>query len=249
MKMLLSLGLGLSLIPSTASAVDASVTLTADYVTEYVFRGVTLAGEALQPSIEVSFRNLSAGIWSSFAMGEEKDAFADEIDFYITSRWELTDFVSGEIGATLYHFPDSGGLFDVGTEEGDASTAEIYGGLDFDVPLSPTMSGYYDFNLKTVTLESSLTYSLSLIDNLMLEGSVSAGLVEASEGINYQYGKLSAKAYLDVTDNAAFYAGAHYGVSSEDTFLDTSFDLSDPTTLSDPTQNSTWYSVGVTTTF
>jgi len=249
MRVLLGLGLGLSLTPSIANATDASVTLTAEYVTEYVFRGVTLAGEAVQPSIEASFGSLTAGVWSSFALGEEKDAFADEVDFYINSQWELTDFVSGEIGATLYHFPDFGGVFDVGVDEGDASTVEIYGGLDFDVPLSPTLTGYYDFHLKTVTLETSLTYSLSIIDNLMIEASVNAGLVEASEGINYQYGKLSAKAFFDVTDNAAFFAGAHYGLSSTDTFLDTSFDLADPETLSDPTQNSTWFSVGVTSTF
>ena len=249
MRVLLGLGLALSLFPSFTHAKEASVTLTAEYITEYVFRGVTLAGEAIQPSVEASFGNLTAGVWSSFAIGEEKEVFADEIDFYINSRWELTEFASGELGATLYHFPDLGGLFDVGVDEDDASTVEVYGGLDFDVPFSPTISGYYDFNLKTVTVEGSLTYSLSLIDHVMLEASVNAGLVEASEGVNYQYGKLSAKAYLDVTDNAAFFAGAHYGLSSTDTFLDTNFDLSDPTTLEDPTQNSTWFSVGVTSTF
>lgn len=249
MRLLLSLGLGLAFTPPLAHATEASVTLTGEYVTEYVFRGVTLAGEAIQPSLEASFGNLTAGVWSSFAMGEEKAAFADEVDFYINSGWELTDFVSGEVGATLYHFPQSGGLFDIGSDAEDASTIEIYGGLDFDVPLSPTLSGYYDVHLKTVTLETSLTYSLSLIDNFMIEASVNAGLVEASEGVNYQYGKLSAKTYFDVTDNAAFFAGAHYGLSSEDTFLDTNFDLSDPETLADPTQNSTWFSVGVTSTF
>lgn len=249
MKIVFGLGLSLLLSPSIAHAADASVTITGEYVTEYVFRGVTLAGEAIQPSAEASFRNITVGVWSSFAMGEEKAAFADEVDFYINTGWELTDFVSGEFGATLYHYPQSGGLFDVGSDVEDASTVEIYGGLDFDVPLSPSLSGYYDVHLKTVTLESSLTYSLAIIDRLMLEASVNAGLVEGSEGVNYQYGKISGKTYLDVTDNAAFFAGAYYGLSSKNTFLDTDFDLSDTTTLKDPTKNSAWFSVGVTSTF
>ena len=249
MRVFLALGLCFSAVSPAVYASDASVTMTAEYVTEYVFRGVTLAGEAIQPSIEATYGNLTIGAWSSFAMGEVKDAFSDEINIYANLGWELTDFVNGEIGATLYHFPNSGGLFDIGSDIDDAGTVEIYGGLDFDVPLSPTLSGYYDVHLETVTLETSLSYSLSLIENFMVEASVNAGLVEASEGVNYQYGKVSAKAYFDVTDNAAFFAGAHYGLSSTDTFLDTNFDLSDPETLSDPTKNSSWFSFGVSSTF
>jgi len=224
---------------------DLSLTLQTEYVSEYVFRGVTFSGEAAQTSAEISFGKLKAGAWTSFVIGDQENVFTDEIDLYIGSGWELSDRLSGEFGATLYHFPQSGGLFDIGSDPEDASTIELYGGLDFDVPFSPSLTTFYDLHLKTTTLEGSLTYGIEFFDHVTSEFSVTAGLVEGSESLDYQYGKFSSRLLLGVTETTALFAGAHYGISTESTFLDTNFDLSDPDTLENPKQNSAWFSVGL----
>ncbi len=242
-------GLALFSQSGSATADDASITITADYVSEYVFRGVTLAGEAIQPAVEANYGPWTLGVWSSFAIGGESEAFADEIDFYIGYGWELGDIGAGEVGATLYHFPQSGGVFDVGAAE--AGTVELFGSLDFDMFLAPNLSAFYDIHLETVTLEATLSQTILNIDPFSLEVSANVGGVEASgqSSLDYAYGKLSTTLYLDVTDKAAIYAGASYGASSADTFLDTNFDLSDPDTLSDPTDQSTWFTFGLSSTF
>jgi len=232
---------------ASASAQDASITLTGEYVSEYVFRGVTFAGQAFQPSAEASYGKFTAGVWASIALGEESEVFADEVDFYASLGWDLSESVSGELGGILYHFPQLGGVFDIGEDE--AGTVEVYGALDFDVLLSPSLAAYYDIHLDTLTLEASTKYGVEITDDVLFEVSLDGGLVEANEGLNYQYGKLSGTTFYDLLDYVTIYGSFNYGVSSKDTFADISFNLSDPATLSDPTDKSTWFKVGLTTTF
>lgn len=237
-------------VQTQAQATEASVNLSAEYTSEYVFRGITFSGEAIQPAVEASLGGITIGAWSSLAIGDDQDVFTDQVDLYINSSWELSDFLTGEIGATLYHFPDSGGLFDIGSDDEDASTVELYGGLDFDILLSPSVTAFYDIHLETITVEGSAQYDISILTDLIFRASVTAGLVEAETGgLDYQYGRLSIKSFYDVTDRASLFAGFHYGLSSEDTFLDTDFNLEDINSLQDPRKTSTWFSVGVTTQF
>ena len=42
--------------PMAAQAQDVSVSTSIDYVTEYVFRGVSFESEAIQPGVEVGIR-------------------------------------------------------------------------------------------------------------------------------------------------------------------------------------------------
>lgn len=254
--LLLGFGLGLSLGCLCDARADdkpeedhAGITLSADYVTEYVFRGVTRQAEGFQPAIEAHYGDFRVGVWSSIANGKESEAFADEINFYAGHGWDLGDQIKAELGAILYHYPQSGDLWEIGDDE--AGTVEVYGALDFDTLLSPSLTGFYDIQLETVTLEASVSHTLLTINPLSLELSMTGGGVEASgaSGLDYFYGRGAVSLYLDVTDKASIYGRAHYGFSSEDTFLDTSFDLEDPNTLSDPTGEGAWLLVGVSSTF
>jgi len=235
---------------SSIWAQDVSLTLGTDYVSEYVFRNVTRSGEAFQPYVELSLDRFTVGAWGSLGIGDTDDVFPNEIDLYVSSNWQLTDFATAEIGATLYHFPQLGGLFDLGNEEGDGSTLEPYIGLDFDVLFSPSLTGFYDIQLETFTLEGALGYEFALIDNVTLDLGLKAGLVDSeTDAVDYLYGQVSAKLFWDITERGGLFVGGHYGISSEDTFLDTDFDLSDPDTLSDPDEQSLWYSLGLFTRF
>lgn len=193
---------------------DISVSTSIDYVSEYVFRGVSYQRGAVQPGIEIAKGGFTVGVWSSVAMGEVSSAAIDEIDVYGGYSWDLSDTISAGAGFTLYHFPDTpGGLFDFG----GASTFEINAGLDFNIPLAPSMYGYYDFDLEAFTVEGGLSHSIDIADNTSLDLGVTAALVEANGGGDYQYGLASAGLGYAFTDDVSASIGANYSLSSEDT--------------------------------
>jgi uncharacterized protein (TIGR02001 family) len=224
-----------------------SVTVSTDYVSEYVFRDVTLAGSAFQPGAEISVGNFTAGVWASLASGEESAAFANEIDFYAGYAFPLSDIVSADVGATLYHYPQSGGIFDIGSN--DASTLEFYGGLSFDVPLAPAVTAFYDVNLEAFTVEAGVSHSYPLGPKTSFDLSGAAGLVSVNSGTDYQYGSLSASVAYSFTNTTSAYIGVNGGVSSEDTFADIKFDISNPASISAPDSSSVWFGIGISSGF
>ena len=52
-------------ISAQANENKLSMEITTDFVTEYVFRGVTLAGEAIQPSVSITYDGFTIGAWGS----------------------------------------------------------------------------------------------------------------------------------------------------------------------------------------
>ena len=218
-----------------------------EYVSKYVFRGTALAGEAIQPGMEVSSGNFTAGVWSSVAVGEESNSFGDEIDVYASYSDSISEKVDYEVGATLYHYPQFGGLLDIGANE--AGTVEVYGGLSFDTPLAPSVTAYYDANLNTTTLEGGLSHALPLSQKTSLELSAQAGMVESESSTDYQYGALRGSFNYAVSENATLFTSANYGLSSENTFADTSFDPANPATLSAPKKSGAWFTLGVSSSF
>ncbi|NNC37302.1 MAG: hypothetical protein EX271_03450 [Acidimicrobiales bacterium] len=197
-----------------AFADDVSLSVSADYVSEYVFRGVSYARGAIQPGLEVSTQGFTAGVWASLSTGDLADAAGDEVDVYAGYSWDVSDTVSADVGATVYHFPGSdGGLFDFG----GASTFEVYAGLGFDAALSPSLYGYYDFDLEAFTVEGGISHSVPVAENTSLDLGLTAGLVTADGGGDYQYGTASASVGYGLSDAASVYVGANYSLSSEDT--------------------------------
>ena len=230
---------------------NISVSVSVDYVSEYVFRGITLAGSAFQPGAEISTSafggNFTAGVWASVASGEESIAFADEIDFYVDYGFDLNEKISANVGATLYHYPQSGGLFDIGSN--DAGTVEVYGGLGFDAPLAPSVTAFYDLNLKAFTLEGGAEHSFPLGEKTSFDVGAAAGLVTVDGAGDYQYGSLSGALSYGFNDNTAVYVGINAGLSSQNTFLDTNFDITNLATVSAPGKSSVWFGVGISSGF
>ncbi|WP_298916486.1 TorF family putative porin [uncultured Algimonas sp.] len=238
--------------PTAISANDnLGVVLQSAYTSNYHFRGITRSGDALQTSAEVSYANLTVGAWTSVGLGDDEGVFTDEIDIYAFTGWNLGDAVSAEVGATLYHFPQLGGFFDIGNETGDASTIEVYGGIDFNVPFEPRVTGYYDVNLRTVTLEGGLSYPVAIGSRVSIVPSFDAGLVEDSDGdgVDYQYAEASGRLEFGISGSAALFTSGHYAISTEDTFLDTDFSLSDADKVLNPQQNAAWFKVGLSATY
>lgn len=191
-----------------------SGTVSVDYVSEYVFRGVSYQRGAVQPGIELGKGGFTIGVWSSVAMGETSAASIDELDVYGGYSWDVSDTISAGVGFTVYHFPDTpGGLFDFG----GASTFEINAGLDFDTVLAPSIYGYYDFDLEAFTVEGGLSQSFELAEKTSLDLGVTAAFVTADGGGDYQYGLASAGIGYALSDNVGASIGANYSISSENT--------------------------------
>ena len=225
---------------TTANAEDISVSISADYVSEYVFRGVSFANTAVQPGIEISKGGFTVGTWVSAALGETSSLAADEIDIYAGYGWDVNDTVSASVGATIYHFPEFGGVFDIDASGG--STLELYAGLGFNTVLSPAITAYYDVNFEAFTLEGSVEHSVPVADKTSLDLGLTAGLVDVDGG-NYEWATASAAVGYAFTDTSSFYVGANYTLNSED--------LLDFPTSSDiiPGDNLFWVGTGVSTSF
>jgi len=188
----------------TAFAQDVSVSTSIDYVTEYVFRGVSLEDNAIQPGVEVSVGDFTMGAWASTGLGENSLADTDEIDFYVGYGLSLSDTVSASLGATLYHYPDGG------------DTVEFSAGLGFDTIFAPSVTAFYDIDLEAFTLEGGLGHSIPLAEKTSFDLGLTAGYVAVSGG-DSQYGQASASLGYAFTDDVSTYIAANYVLSSADT--------------------------------
>lgn len=240
LKKTAAMGVLLLAQPTVAHAGN-SVDVSADLVTEYIFRGIAFDDEAFQPGIEFAFGDFAIGAWSSIGIGSNGIKTMDELDLYAGSSFALNDSVSADVGVILYHFPEQGGLFDIGTDAGDGSTLEFYGGISLDTFLSPAATVYYDINLEALTLEGGIAHSFPLQDNFSLDLGLTAGHVSVDGDGDYEWGHGSAALTLAVSESISAYVGANYGINSEKLFTD----YANGTTKT----QSSWFGAGVATGF
>jgi uncharacterized protein (TIGR02001 family) len=211
-KLLLSTSVFLALT-ANSNAQDISVSTSVDYVSDYVFRGVSLADSAIQSGVEASLGSFTAGAWFSTGVGDTSSTAGDEVDLYASYSFSLSDLVSTDVGITYYHYPQGGGLFE--TDGGGAGTYEIYTSLGFDLPLSPSASAYYDLTLEAFTLEGGVSHSIPAGDKTSFDLGATLGLVDG-DGFSYEYGSASASLGYSLSDDVSVYFGATYALNSED---------------------------------
>tara|TARA_R110002020_G_scaffold229581_2_gene440379 strand:+ start:344 stop:1108 length:765 start_codon:yes stop_codon:yes gene_type:complete len=222
MKELISIAalLGATALAPAAMAQDKVLgySVGVDLVSEYVFRGTSLGQESIQPYAEVSAGNFTAGAWFSTGVGADSELSGDEVDLYVGYSVPLEGDISLDLGATYYHYPQGGALFE--TENGGAGSYEVSASVGFGaVPLAPSLTAYYDFTLEAFTLEGSAGYSVPLGETVSFDLGGTIGLVEG-DGFGYQWGQASAAISHAVTDSASLYIGANYVLNSDDNTLD-----------------------------
>ncbi len=136
-------------LAKTAFPLPGAISGQIDLVSRYIWRGFDLLPDnhpAIQPqfSIDLGKSGLSLNVWSSFALAQRGTfKYADEIDvtlsydFKMPEGWELT--------AGFNHY---GYWFAEDFSFRDSTSREVYATVArTDLPLSPTFSVYYDFNL------------------------------------------------------------------------------------------------------
>jgi len=120
-----------------------------DLVSRYVWRGFDLLPDnhaAIQPSLTVDLgrSGFSLNLWSSFALAQ-RDIFkyADEIDLTLSYEFAMPEGWELSAGFTHYAF-----WFAEDFSFKDSTSQEVYvTAARTDLPLSPTLSLYYDVNL------------------------------------------------------------------------------------------------------
>lgn len=124
-----------------ARAEEPTFGITVDYAGKYIWRGQRLVDDpVLQPAVSATAGNLTASVWGNMELTNINGNSGDfsEVDYSIDYSAELEGIegVSWSVGAIYYDFP--------GTDAPD--TAEIYGGLGFDMPLNPSVTLYRDID-------------------------------------------------------------------------------------------------------
>jgi len=125
---------------------EISFEFSADYFGKYIWRGQNLSDDPVfQPGISATYGNLTAGIWGNRDLTNINDRNGNflEMDYYLDWSDDLLDIegVSYSTGLIYYDFP---GSYADGTRLPD--TLEAYLGFNFDLPASPSITGYHDLD-------------------------------------------------------------------------------------------------------
>lgn len=217
--------IGMALVLLTGSAITAAqaeveVSLDATYADSYNWRGIPLNEEpVLQPSIDLAGGAFFMNVWGNMDLTDYGDSskplrgYGDE-----TGDFTEVDYTAGyetQIGPVSLGFGYITYTFPNHVEWGAGlSTTEVYLGLGFDLPLSPSITTYVD------------------VDNQGKTG---------SEGANYT--SLDLGHSFEIADNIGLDIGGHigyanhkflkfyYGINEESDFHDYSLSLGLPITL------------------
>ncbi len=195
-----------------ATAVEVSYDLALD--SAYVWRGITFTdGAVFQPSVTTSHESgFSFNAWGNLDIDDVNGLGGDfqEIDLTLSYGWG-GEAVSAEVGLIEYLFPNGVG----------AGTREVYFSLGFEVPLSPSVTVYYDFDeiddfyaTFDVGWENEVegtpwSYGLGLLvgyageDFAAVAGGIDAGFFngEVSASLTYSAESWSAGGFVAYTDS------------------------------------------------
>jgi len=178
--------------------------VTADYFSKYIWRGQNLSDDPVfQPGVSATYRGLTTMIWGSLETTNINGNSGDfsELDYCLDYSSEVPGIkgVGYSIGAAYYSFP--------GTEVKD--TTELYWGLNFDLPLSPSVMVYYDVDEAEGTYVSlavacSVERIAGLGRDMPLGMEISASLGWGSASYNKYYWGTDQSKLNDLTFSVSF---------------------------------------------
>jgi hypothetical protein len=178
----------------------------------YVWRGLSLTNKpVLQPAVYISIpvgsASITVGGWSNIDIGKYDDLNDDKSESGGLSAFNFAEFDPyGEVSFTVGKATLTGGVLgyiypnsatapnDFGLITKDFNTVEIYGKGSLDVPLSPSVSIYYDVDkIKGAYIETGLSHSFPASEKISVNLGALAGF-SAGQGVNHS----------DLTEFASF---------------------------------------------
>lgn len=186
-----------------APASSYTVTVDFPYASKYVFRGVELAQGSFQPSVKVTAGDFYAGLWTNQPVTRNTD---NEIDLFAGYGFALNENWSLDLGGTLYYYPEANtslGL-DEHTFEGYVGVTGAVGGVNLGAYT------YYDFDLKSLTIQGNIGYSIPLSAEASLDFSANLGHVSPDGASDYTYYGAGVAVPYKLTDHATVTGGVNY---------------------------------------
>jgi len=116
-----------------------SASVSVDYASKFIWRGMNLNDDSVfQFNIEGGAKGFTGGIWLNMPLtdtyGTRSSGKIDEVDLSLDFSRRISGSKAGySLGVIQYTFAGYA-----------PATTEIYGGLNFDVPLSPSVTWYRD---------------------------------------------------------------------------------------------------------
>ncbi|MBP7049837.1 MAG: hypothetical protein KBE65_02375 [Phycisphaerae bacterium] len=115
--------------------------VTADLFSKYIWRGQNVIDDwVLQPGVSAGYKGFTGSIWGNVDLtGELVDDWEiSEVDYAVdySNTFPGQETFAYSVGAIYYDFPNT--TWD--------ATSEVYGGLSVDVPFSPAVKWFYDFD-------------------------------------------------------------------------------------------------------
>jgi uncharacterized protein (TIGR02001 family) len=201
------------------AAKSSALSVTADisYVSHYVFRGLLVADDAVQPSIEATYGDFYAGVWYSDAVNttnfnSPRPITLSETDLYAGYGYKVSESIKLDVGVTRYLYE---GLSEI-------DSTEAYVGVSIDTFLKPSFYAYYDFDSEVsgvATYTASIGHSIALgFIGSSLDLTALVGYVNRYDAEEYVYGVLSAAIPYKLSENATLTVGVDYVVNDDDRF-------------------------------
>ncbi len=191
--------IGLAAVVALAAAIPAAslaadVTVGADVVSAYVWRGLTFNdGLVVQPSIDVAHPSgLGFNVWGNFDISDYDGAVEErefsEVDLTVSYALPLEGPVSVTVGIVEYLFPKEGnytpelpeGHAEVEAKK-DTDTREVFVNLGFEPVdgLALGLNAYYDVDeVDGLYGDVSIAYGYSVTEQLSLEASAKIGAAD-----------------------------------------------------------------------
>ena len=220
MKKLSSTVAFLIALGASAQAESLTVDTAIAFESRYIFRGIQFAETSFQPGIQLNYGSFYGGVWMNLPIGDDDLVVTpggEELDIYGGYSFSASEKITVDVGFTYYTFPDlASGFFDLFEEDGDglgANTFELFAGLNFDAPLSPTLYVYRDFNWDTVTIEAGASHSIPLAEKTSFDIGATLAYVIDDDPADYLYGNISADISYALSEAGSISAGVRYGGS------------------------------------
>lgn len=205
-------------IALTSAAIAVSMTASAevsvDFVSKYIFRGVYLADESIQPGFETTAFGdaITVGTWANFDIDQSQ---FDEIDYYFSYSIPMEDSPVGiDIGYTEYTYPSAEGA------DADREPFISFGGAAGDVADWSLLVAYgVDGAVEdALYLELGLGAGVDVAENVAVGLSAALGYLDPDAGDSgFNHLTLSASADVGIPEtDYGFTVGITYIVETDD---------------------------------
>jgi len=178
--------------------------VTGSFVSKYILRGQNLDDDPVfQSSVSVAYGDLTAAIWGNLEFTNINGNSGDftELDYSLdySGSFSGLEGVGYSVGVIYYDFP--------GTITKD--TTEIYWGLNFDLPFTPSITVYHDVDeaegsYVSFALAHSIESILELSPDLPVGMDIGASLGWGSGSYNKYYWGTDQSKLNDLTFSVSF---------------------------------------------